>query len=148
MSGEPIGERPQKPIAPIRSDAAHREPFIRNTNDAASAEIGRDDAPLKTPEQVQSFLRQRQSDWDFEDNEARIESETERLNQLLRQEGVVTDENPELYGEVNSYVANGKIPTDEKFAASLADIVKRDAAGEWGESDTIGQPIPKKDPHS
>lgn len=154
MSGEPSGERPPKPISPVRSDAVAREPHYPGHG----VMKGPDFAPEKSPEQVQSFLRQRQSDWDFEDREEMIEDKTERLYQLMIQEGKIAEpdeaevSDPEYkntdYNRIGRYVESGRAPEDEKFASDLADIVKRDSQGEWEDSYTIGQPIPKKNPQS
>lgn len=117
--------------------------------DKAAASIGRDDAPMEDPQKLQEFLQQRQADWDFEDEQERIESQTERLYQLLKQEGVISEEEAkEYYPMVYDYVANDwepgeDSPDEEKdFYAKMAEIDGRDRDGEWG-GFTLGQIIEK-----
>ncbi|MCL5970355.1 MAG: hypothetical protein M1450_02565 [Patescibacteria group bacterium] len=140
MSGEPSGEGPIRPISPIRPDAVAREPHYTSQGVGK----GPDFAPVKTPQQEEAFLRQRQSDWKFEDDQERIDDETERLYQLMQQEGKI-NEDPESvrYNEIRKYVEGGTIPQDKKFTKDLAEIVERDKAGEWVKDTQIGQPILK-----
>ena len=107
--------------------------------DKAAANIGRDDAPAEDPRKRQEFLQQRQADWDFEDEQERIENQTERLYQLLQQEGVIGKEGAEeYYPAIHNYVAYGEEPGEDSaeqekdFFEKMAAIDERDRAGEWG----------------
>lgn len=118
--------------------------------DMAAANIGRDDAPPEDPQKIQEFLQQRQADWDFEDEQERIEWQVERFYQLLKQEGAISQEEAkEYYPLVYDYVANeweaGENSSEEvkEFFRKMVEIDKRDQAGEWEKSTTIGQKIRK-----
>jgi len=120
----------------------HDENFY-NEEDKAAANIGRDDAPLEDPKKRQEFLQQRQGDWDHQDKVEQLEMATERLYQLLKQEGIM-DEND--YSIISSYIQRNGLPSNEKEREAfpkIAEIERRDEAGEWEKSSTVGQPIKK-----
>jgi len=121
--------------------AEKRDENFYNEEDKATANIGRDDAPSEDPGKRQEFLQQRQSDWDHQDKVERLEFDTERLYQLLKQEGIMDD-----YAMVFMYIQqNGRPSTEQQREAfpKIENIEKRDDAGEWEKSYTLGQPIKK-----
>lgn len=128
-------------------DVKHNENF-HNEEDLAASRISRDDVPLEDPKKVQEFLQQQRSDWDSEDAAESLENDTERLYQLLKQEGIVINDSKNvLYNTVLRYVESGGVSpnskTEEKMFPKIAEIDKRDKAGEWEKSYTIGQAIGK-----
>jgi len=124
----------------------HDENFYEQ-EDKAAANIGRDDAPLGNPKK--DVERSQQASYEEEKQQERIrdEEDTERLFQLMKQEGVIEGTREE-YESVWNYITSG-LPSSEKerdFFKKAKEIDDRDVAGEWGEwshYEGSGEPIPK-----
>jgi hypothetical protein len=127
------------------SELTHDEQFYIN-EDRAAMRIGRDDAPAEDPDRVQARFRQEASDQAFQDEQERLDFEANRLYRLMQQEGVIPeDDNSEsgLFAQVYDFVAYDDVPENRTFADQMAEIQRRDEAGEWVKGGNILEPIPK-----
>jgi tRNA A37 methylthiotransferase MiaB len=101
----------------------HNENFYEDENKAA-ANIGRDDVPSEDPEKRQEFLQQRQGDWDYQDNQERLQADADWLHKQLKERGIMDD-----YPMVWRYVESGGMPSTKEDKIAFPKIKEVDDEG-------------------
>ncbi len=89
--------------------------------------------------------KHKENKFNEDDNEIRFQAE--RLCQILKQEGVIGEDEFNIgFSRALEYLTFGEIAdfsTKKEFFEKMMDIVERDKKGEWSKEYMIGEPVAK-----